>query len=136
MPKVDTVNYNLLWRDKYGRSASAYGVFSYGGYDVNITQKDNVKKSICAGLTDNKPSEIWITSIVVNGQVIKSDYDEYKTPYSVRDYIINENEYDWNKIGREFAGDNFVSKSDYQSRKREEDLRAFDNLCYEFDQEF
>lgn len=134
VPKVDKVTYDLLWRNNYGNAA--YGGFSYGGYDVNITKENCIKKSTCAGLSENKPSELWITSIIVNGQVIKTDYDKYKVPEAVQNYILDEKEYDWDKVGYKFAGENFVSKDSYLSQKREEDLRAFDNLCYEFDQEF
>lgn len=132
VPKVDKVEISIVWRDKYGESDGWHG----SSYDENITQNDTVKKHVCGGLNDEKPSEVWITSVEINGQTISSKYDKYDVPQSVREYIENEKEYDWNKVGREFAGENFVSKDSYLSQKREEDLRAFDNLCYEFDQEF
>ena len=129
VPKVEKVNYEIMWRDKYGSAQYGHDGYSDGGfYDIDITKGDTIRTKICGGLSENKPAEIWITSIMVDGREIKSTYNKYEYPHSVCMYLANGNEYEWNAVGREFVGENFMSKYDYERQERERDLRAFDNL--------
>lgn len=131
VPKVEKVEVSVVWRDEFG----AYG-WEVSGIDNNITKTDSIKHHICAGLPDDKPSELWISSIEIDGKKVTSKYNRYDVPQPIRDYIENEKKYDWDRVGYEFVGEKFVSKYKYQQKKREEDLMAFDNLCYEFEYEF
>lgn len=130
VPKIDEISYEVVWRNEYGKSNGWHP----SGYDVNITKNNCTSHCSCAGVSENVPSEIWINRITIDGEVITSKYDEYKVPIKVREYLENERETQWEAVGAAYV-DNFVTKSQYIRKKREQKIKELDELIYEFSYE-